>query len=125
MKFDAVEVTSTNIPKTIQFYSLLGFSFPEYTGQQHVDAVTEAGGVRFMIDDATMMQGILGYAPKPGNHASIAINCGTPDQVDATVAAVKEAGFAIAKEPWDAFWGQRYAVVEDPDGYLVDLYASR
>jgi uncharacterized glyoxalase superfamily protein PhnB len=27
------------------------------------------------------------------------------------------------KEPWDAFWGQRYAVVADPDGNHVDLYA--
>jgi uncharacterized glyoxalase superfamily protein PhnB len=25
-------------------------------------------------------------------------------------------------EPWDAFWGQRYAVVHDPDGNGVDLF---
>lgn len=28
------------------------------------------------------------------------------------------------KAPWDAFWGQRYAVVVDPDGNLVDLFAD-
>ena len=27
------------------------------------------------------------------------------------------------REPWDAFWGQRYAVVHDPDGNAVDLFA--
>jgi hypothetical protein len=27
------------------------------------------------------------------------------------------------KEPWDAFLGQRYAVVSDPDGNHVDLFA--
>ena len=27
------------------------------------------------------------------------------------------------KEPWDAFWGQRYAEVLDPDGNVVDLFA--
>jgi uncharacterized glyoxalase superfamily protein PhnB len=27
------------------------------------------------------------------------------------------------KEPWDAFWGQRYAAVGDPDGNLIDLFA--
>ena len=27
-------------------------------------------------------------------------------------------------EPWDAVWGQRYAVVHDPDGNPVDLYAA-
>jgi hypothetical protein len=26
-------------------------------------------------------------------------------------------------KPWDAFWGQRYAVVHDPDGNGVDLLA--
>jgi uncharacterized glyoxalase superfamily protein PhnB len=26
--------------------------------------------------------------------------------------------------PFDAFWGQRYATVLDPDGNHVDLYAS-
>ena len=25
--------------------------------------------------------------------------------------------------PWDAFWGQRYAVVLDPDGNVVNLFA--
>jgi catechol 2,3-dioxygenase-like lactoylglutathione lyase family enzyme len=27
------------------------------------------------------------------------------------------------KEPYDAFWGQRYANVADPDGNAVDLFA--
>jgi uncharacterized glyoxalase superfamily protein PhnB len=27
-------------------------------------------------------------------------------------------------EPWDAFWGQRYATAKDPDGNHVDLFAS-
>jgi uncharacterized glyoxalase superfamily protein PhnB len=26
--------------------------------------------------------------------------------------------------PWDAFWGMRYAVVKDPDGNAVDLFAA-
>ena len=33
------------------------------------------------------------------------------------------AGFASKSEPWDAFWGQRYAQVVDPDGNDVDLFA--
>jgi uncharacterized glyoxalase superfamily protein PhnB len=34
------------------------------------------------------------------------------------------AGGAIAhRQPWDAFWGQRYATLRDPDGYGVDLFA--
>ena len=27
------------------------------------------------------------------------------------------------KPPWDAPWGQRYAILHDPDGYQVELFA--
>ncbi|HZD98061.1 MAG TPA: VOC family protein, partial [Micromonosporaceae bacterium] len=27
------------------------------------------------------------------------------------------------KEPWDAFWGQRYSMISDPDGNSVELFA--
>jgi uncharacterized glyoxalase superfamily protein PhnB len=43
--------------------------------------------------------------------------------VDATVAEIVQAGFSVQKVPWDAFWGQRYATVADPDGNHVDLFA--
>jgi len=30
----------------------------------------------------------------------------------------------VRRKPWDAFWGQRYAQLPDPDGVPVDLYAG-
>ncbi len=33
------------------------------------------------------------------------------------------AGYEGHLAPWDAFWGMRYAVVHDPDGTPVDLFA--
>jgi uncharacterized glyoxalase superfamily protein PhnB len=38
-------------------------------------------------------------------------------------AELLEAGATAHKEPWDAFWGQRYAQLQDPDGTFIDLYA--
>jgi uncharacterized glyoxalase superfamily protein PhnB len=35
-----------------------------------------------------------------------------------------EAGFHGEKEPWDAFWGHRYAQLQDPDGVGIDLFAA-
>ena len=35
-----------------------------------------------------------------------------------------EAGYEGEKPPWDAFWGQRYALLGDPDGVRVNLYAA-
>jgi uncharacterized glyoxalase superfamily protein PhnB len=46
---------------------------------------------------------------------------GEVDEVDARVTA---AGFDGRKELWDAFWGQRYALLRDPDGIRVNLYAT-
>ncbi|MGE0000366.1 MAG: VOC family protein, partial [Ilumatobacteraceae bacterium] len=40
-----------------------------------------------------------------------------------TYAAMTSAGFDGHLEPWDAFWGQRYATLRDPDGNGVDLFA--
>jgi uncharacterized glyoxalase superfamily protein PhnB len=47
-----------------------------------------------------------------------------PGAVDATFAELVAAGHEGHLEPWDAFWGQRYAVVHDPDGNAVDLFAA-
>ena len=44
--------------------------------------------------------------------------------VDEVYARVVAAGFEGEKEPWDAFWGQRYALLGDPDGVRVNLYAA-
>jgi uncharacterized glyoxalase superfamily protein PhnB len=62
-------------------------------------------------------------APVGGPAMSLAFECAEPAEVDTTVAELLQAGFNVHKEPWDAFWGQRYATVSDPDGNHVDLFA--
>jgi uncharacterized glyoxalase superfamily protein PhnB len=124
MKIDAISVTSTNLKKTIEFYSLLGFVFPPLKeGEDHIEPQTQAGEVRLMIDTADLIQSITGSKPVPPNHSSFAILCENPSKVDEVTKSIKNAGFTVVKEPWDAFWGQRYAIVSDPDGYMIDLFA--
>lgn len=45
----------------------------------------------------------------------------TRDEVDATYAEALRVGGTGRHEPWDAFWGARYAVVEGPGPMLVGL----
>jgi uncharacterized glyoxalase superfamily protein PhnB len=124
MKLDAVTVTSGDLAATAKFYELLGFRFPAFPADaKHLEPITAEGEVRLMIDDRGLMTSITGKEPTPSSHSSFAIKCGAPAEVDAAVANIRAAGFAIVKEPWDAFWGQRYAIVSDPDGYMVDLFA--
>ena len=125
MRIDAIGVTSRNIAEATRFYRLLGFDFPEIAGDtRHVEAITAQGNVRLMIDDRDLMATIMGSEPTPPSHASFAVLCESPAAVDEAVAKVRDAGFSVIKEPWDAFWGQRYAIVADPDGYMVDLFAA-
>ena len=124
MKIDAISVTSTNLKKTVEFYSLLGFTFPPFEDdEKHIEPHTELGHVRLMIDSADLIETIIGHTPMPANHSSFAVLCNTPQEVDTITSKITASGFAVVKEPWDAFWGQRYAIVKDPDGYMVDLFA--
>jgi uncharacterized glyoxalase superfamily protein PhnB len=43
------------------------------------------------------------------------------DEVDRVHARVTAAGYRSQKAPEDAFWGARYAIVEDPDGNAVGI----
>jgi len=125
MKIDAVGVSSSNMQKTVDFYKLLGFQFPEFKAdEKHLEPITPDGVVRLMIDSKSMIKNILGADPKPGNHSSFAIKFDSPSEVDRVAQQVKNAGSTVITEPWDAVWGQRYAIVQDPDGYKVDLFAA-
>ncbi len=54
---------------------------------------------------------------------ALAFACESPAEVDMAYAELTGAGATGSLEPWDAFWGMRYAIVHDPDGNPVDLFA--
>lgn len=54
----------------------------------------------------------------------MAVNAGSPDGVNEAYQMILNAGFEGMTEPFDAFWGQRYSQVKDPDGNPVDIYAA-
>ena len=62
-------------------------------------------------------------APTGSPRTGLAFVCESAAEVDRLYAELTEAGYAGQREPWDAFWGQRYATVGDPDGNGVDLFA--
>ena len=45
----------------------------------------------------------------------------TRDDVDRLYAKVQAAGHPVGQEPYDAFWGSRYAIVFDPDGNQIGI----
>lgn len=124
MKLNAVGVVSKDMKKSIEFYTLLGFEFPSFTeNEDHIESKPQNGSAKLMIDTFDLIKNIIGKNPVPGNHSSFALEYNSPTEIDQVVGRIKIAGFTVVNNPWDAFWGQRYAIVEDPDGYKVDLYA--
>lgn len=122
---DAVAVTSRDMSRSVGFYRQLGFEFPDFgTGDQHVEAIAAPGAVRLMIDTHALATELNGAEPVPANHAQFALLYDSPDAMNAAVAVLEQNGAAIVTPPFDAFWGQRYATVADPDGYRIDLFAA-
>ena len=123
-QLNAIGVVASDIGRSIRFYRLLGLDVPETPGEGHVDAFLP-NGVRFMLDSEDVVRSFRPeWTRATGNQVGIALACESPAEVDAVYGRVVEAGFEGEKEPWDAFWGMRYAQLRDPDGVGVDLFAA-
>ena len=110
--------------RALGFYRRLGLEFPEGAESEgHVEAPLP-GGLRFMLDSEEVIRSFDPEWQRPsGNSIGLAFLCDSSAEVDALHAELTSAGYESEKDPWDAFWGQRYAQVRDPDGHVVDLFA--
>ena len=123
-QLNAVGIVVSDMEQSIRFYRLLGVEVPETPGEGHVDTFL-TNGVRFMLDtEETVTSFRPDWSRRTGNQLGLAFECASPAEVDDVYSRVTSAGFHGEKEPWDAFWGQRYAQLQDPDGVPVDLYAA-
>jgi uncharacterized glyoxalase superfamily protein PhnB len=122
----AIGFVATDLPRTLAFYRALGLDIPaEADDAPHVE-VEISEGFKLMFDPPATVQSFdPGWkAPTGGPGTALAFDCGSPGEVDDVFASMVAAGFDGHKEPWDAFWGQRYATLRDPDGNGVDLFAA-
>jgi uncharacterized glyoxalase superfamily protein PhnB len=121
---NAIGIAVSDLRRSIQFYRLLGADLPDEAAEGHVEA-TMPNGTRLMFDTEEIIRSFLpDWTRTNGNQVSLAFECASPAEVDEVYARVVAAGFEGEKEPWDAFWGQRYALLGDPDGVRVNLYAA-
>lgn len=125
-RFDAVGIVVSDMERSLAFYRLLGLEFPEdAASESHVECALP-GGARLMLDTVELMQSIDADFDLPTSRAAmtLAFLCASPARVDAIHASIVDAGFRSHLAPFDAFWGQRYATVLDPDGTHIDLFAT-
>lgn len=124
-RLDLVGLVVQDMGRSLAFYRHLGLDVPpEADTEGHVET-TLAGGLRLAWDtEETILSFDPDWTPPSGGHRmGLAFLCDTPTEVNETYAELTALGYVGHKAPWDAFWGQRYAVVQDPDGNHVDLFA--
>jgi catechol 2,3-dioxygenase-like lactoylglutathione lyase family enzyme len=126
MRLNAFGIICTDIEASLSFYRMLGVPFDEFDPENgHYDADL-GGGVRLMLDSEAVMASFIEdfESPTGNDRIGLAVECESPIDVDETYGRVVGAGSPAVKEPFDAFWGQRYATISDPDGNHVDLYSA-
>ena len=131
---DQVNLVAGDIDATIAFYRRLGLpvsdsgaDWPPGSGARHVE-VALGNGMSFEFDN--VKSGSVwhrGVRDETRGGATTVIGFALPSReaVDATYAALTTAGAVARQEPYDAFWGARYAVVTDPDGNDIGLMSPK
>jgi uncharacterized glyoxalase superfamily protein PhnB len=124
-RLDAIGIVVADLQASMAFYRMLGLEFDEADAEHgHVEAAGP-GGLRVMLDSEESVKSFDPdwTPPEGGQRMALAFLLNAPAEVDSLFRELVEASYHSHKEPWDAFWGQRYAQVRDPDGNTVDLFA--
>jgi catechol 2,3-dioxygenase-like lactoylglutathione lyase family enzyme len=124
-QLDVIEIVVSDMAASIAFYRRLGLDFADGAENEPHTEATLPGGLRVALDtDATVKSFHPEWAaPKSAGRLALAFRCADPAEVDAVFNQLVDAGYNSELKPWDALWGMRYAVIKDPDGNGIDLFA--
>ncbi|MFJ4961618.1 VOC family protein [Streptomyces sp. NPDC088729] len=124
-RLDAISIITADLAASLAFYRRLGLDIPAGAeSAPHVEAALPGGGRLLWDTEEVIASFDPGWRrPAGGERLGLAFACDGPQEVDALYAELTAAGYPGHLEPWDAVWGQRYAVVRDPDGCGVSLFA--
>ncbi|MET7620770.1 VOC family protein [Streptomyces sp. NPDC005408] len=125
-RLDAIGLVVADMAASLAFYRRLGLDIPaDAESAPHVEA-TLRGGLRMLWDTEDVIRSFEPdwTRPEGSERLGLAFLCDSPAEVDSVYAELTAAGHQGHLKPWDAEWGQRYAVVLDPDGCAVSLFAN-
>jgi catechol 2,3-dioxygenase-like lactoylglutathione lyase family enzyme len=128
-RLDMIGLAVRDLAASLAFYRRLGLDIPEgaeASEHGHVEA-TLPGGLRVAWDTHDVMRSFDPdwKPPAGGAPITLAFLVDSPAEVDSLYAELTGAGYEGHLDPWDAFWGQRYAVLHDPDGNDVALFSPQ
>lgn len=124
-QLNMIGLVVTDMARSLAFYRHLGLDLPpEADHQPHVETELPSG-LRLAWDTAETVRSFdAAWQPPAGGHRiALAFQLDSPSEVDAAFDRLVSLGYRDHAAPWDAVWGQRYAIIDDPDGNAIDLYA--
>jgi catechol 2,3-dioxygenase-like lactoylglutathione lyase family enzyme len=124
-RLDVIGLVVADMARSLAFYRRLGLDAPaEAEREPHVE-VSLPGGLRLAFDTEETIRSFDPdwTPPSGGDRMGLAFLMETPAEVDQVYDELTSLGYEGYKQPWDAFWGQRYAIILDPDGIGVSLFA--
>ena len=123
--FTGVYLFVRDIKASLAFYERLGLTH-DWAGGPFARAGS-SDGVSLEFGTAALTRGYDPNWREPTGPATNTLNFSldSREAVDATYADLVSAGYTAHLAPIDAFWGSRYAIVDDPDGNLVGLHSPR
>ncbi len=124
IKLDMIGIVVRDMGAALRFYRTLGLDIPPGQEREPYVQVITPNGYRISWNALEMIKQIDPAWVEPvGHRMELAFKCDSPAEVDAVHGKLVDAGYHSHKQPWDAFWGQRYAIVDDPDGNHVSIFA--
>jgi uncharacterized glyoxalase superfamily protein PhnB len=125
-KFNQVNLVVRDMHESLAFYRRLGLDIPqsgvwESGGHGHHAKAESDDDVDLEFDSVKLAHAYnRGFAAERGR-VVIGVALESREAVDALWHSLLAEGAQGLQPPYDAFWGARYAIVEDPDGNPVGL----
>ena len=118
---DQLNLVVRDMDRAVAFYRLLGVELDVTPGGQHAKA-TFPNGLLLEVDTVDFVpQWDSGWRGSTGGSTVLGFSLPSREAVDDVYATLVAAGHREHQPPYDAFWGARYAIVDDPDGNPVGL----
>lgn len=125
IRLDQLNLIVRDVEASRVFYRRLGLDFGEGSdpvwGKHHVGAKAgDHAGIDVDLD-STSFAGKWDSGWPGGTGVVLGFKVDSRQEVDDLVASLAADGVPVQQEPFDAFWGARYAVLGDPDGNGVGI----
>jgi len=126
-RFSGMSLIVHNMQESLAFYRRLGVDIPDEavwrtdTGAHHVTVPHAEGGAELQFESVRLAEAYNAGFRAERRRAVVILDLESRDAVDLARANMIAEGAQGLQPPFDAPWGARYALIEDPDGNPVGL----